>query len=159
MTLNFLKRGSLFAAFTAIFLSGVSVAQSVEDKLATYEQNLMKIADEKGFKLTKITRKERALGEGGEEFKKLDDLPIALTYLAIGACDDDCSGLGLSIEQSVFLDDSSKTVVEDMSGKTAPSVEFFLNPFGDFALKISMLSCSTLICDYGVDIYQVDNVR
>lgn len=156
---SYLKYLILFSVIVALGLPGQAHAQSVDEKLANIEQNLMKIADEKGFKLTKITRKERALGEGGEELKKLDDLPIALTYLAIGACDNDCSGLGLSIEQSVLLDGTSQTVVEDMSGKTAPSVEFFLNPFGDFKLKISMLSCSTLICDYGVDIYQVDKVQ
>lgn len=156
---NFLKFLALLTCMIALPLSGMTYAQSVEEKLATYEQKLMKLAADKGYKFTKITRKERSLGEGGKDIKKLDDLEMVSTYFVIGACDEDCSGLGLSIQQSVLLDGTSQTVVENMTGTDMPIVEFLHNPFGDYTLEISMLSCSTLICGYGVDIYKTDKIQ
>lgn len=144
--------------FTVFLTGNIAAAQSVEDQLLMREQNLMAYAEENSITLTKVFHKDRSLGEGGVDTAKLDDLRSITNFIVVGACDGDCSGLGLKVEKAVYGGEP-EIKAEDMSGDKLPRISFLKQPFAKHKLSITMLSCKALICEYGVDIYQIDKVN
>lgn len=136
-------------------LYGSAYAQSVEDQLAQYERNLIAEASSNGLEVQKIVRLERSLGEGGEDTRKLEDLPTIGDFVAIGVCDEDCDGLGLVVKRDALVSGKIETLADDLSGTDTPVVQFATDPFSPHSIEISVLSCTTLICGYAVDIHQL----
>lgn len=143
---------------SALLVAAPATAFDVEEKLEIESQKLQKYAAEKGFILTKVMSRDRSLGEGGADNIKLDELSSIANYIAIGVCDSDCSGLGLTINKKVGIDDPT-TLTEDIDGGETPIIEFFVSPFSEHTMTVSMMSCSTLICGYGVDIYRTQKAQ
>ena len=142
----------------AISAAAPAAAFDVEEKLQIQGEKLEKYAAEKGLVLTKVMSKDRSLGEGGADTVKLDDLRSIYNYVAIGVCDSDCDGVGLTVRRTVGIDDP-EILTEDVSGTATPVVEFFVAPFSPHEMTISMMSCSTFICGYGVDIYRTEKIE
>ena len=143
---------------SALLIAAPATAFDVEEKLEIKSQKLQKYAAEKGFILTKVMSRDRSLGEGGSDTIKLDDLSSIANYIAIGVCDSDCSGLGLSVQRTVGIEEP-EVLTEDVDGAETPIIEFFVAPFNEHTMTVSMMSCSTLICGYGVDIYRTQKAQ
>lgn len=158
MKIAHLKYVTLSTAFAALSLVGLAHAESVEEKLVIQGKKLHDYAAEKGFVLTKVMSRDRSLGEGGADTVKLDELPSIFNYVAVGVCDADCGGLGLTVNKKFGIDEP-EVFVEDIDGTDTPIIEFFVAPFSEHTLTISMMSCSTLICGYGVDFYLVGKTK
>ena len=152
------RLAAVLSAICLMSIGGVANAQSVEDQLSNIESQVSEQASQKGVSLVKVFNRKWYLGAGDEVDIDLEELDGFQNYLVIGVCDIDCSGLGLTIESAVLTaPDEIEIEAQDISGTDMPMLEFFMVPLvSRYNLNVSMLECTTTICEYGIDIYRLD---
>jgi hypothetical protein len=72
-------------------------------------------------------------------------LQAGMSYLLVGACDEDCSGLGL-----VLSDMASRELTADRARDNAPVVRVTPRETALYRVKVIMESCRMNPCRYGV---------
>ena len=70
-------------------------------------------------------------------------------YVVMGACDNDCSDVDLSITQ----DDGSTTVVSDTDSSDKPVVSFKCSYSGRYTISLKMYDCNSSYCYSGFAVY------
>lgn len=77
------------------------------------------------------------------------DLRAGKEYLVVGSCDGDCDDLDLLVR-----DARDETLDDDMLDDDTPVLIFTANNSGPHTLIISMASCSTNSCYFGVRFFE-----
>jgi len=155
-----MRLDSIFAGLVGAYIAftPISAAQSVEDQLAQIEKTATEQAQKNGATLTKVFEKKWYLG--GDEGVDIDlnELEDFENYLVVGVCDIDCSALGLTVKSASITNPSEIEIdAQDISGTDLPAIEFFMVPMvREYTLNVSMMACTTTICEYAVDIYRLD---
>jgi hypothetical protein len=101
---------------------------------------------ENGYELTHQTY-TGSLTDGGAESLTLWLDPYR-EYRLVGVCDDDCDDLDFEL-----FDDRARIVDEDVSADALAMVVVQTRDRARYRLKISMASCSTSPCWYGVGVF------
>ena len=88
-----------------------------------------------------------ALNDDASERVQLD-LDIGTEYQIIGACDNDCSDVDLTL-----YDGNGNVVDSDLLADDVPIVSVTVTRSGNFTVVVSMASCSAEPCRYGIGVF------
>lgn len=149
----------LMLSFSLAGLSfATASAQSVDAQLRTIERQAAEQARQTGVSAVKVLSDQRLVMRGSDTRIELEELEGFKNYLIVGVCDEKCNGLGLTVESvSITSPKDVEIEAQDISGTDMPVLELFIVPLTTtYTLNVSMLSCETLLCEYGVDIYKLD---
>jgi len=76
------------------------------------------------------------------------NLHAGTTYALIGVCDQDCTDIDLRL-----YDSDGDEVDSDLKTDDKPIVQIAPRVTGEYRVKVTMASCSTSPCFYGVGVY------
>ena len=76
------------------------------------------------------------------------NLHAGTTYALIGVCDQDCTDIDLRL-----YDSDGDEVDSDLKTDDKPIVQVAPHVTGEYRVKVTMASCSTSPCFYGVGVY------
>lgn len=140
--------GLLQALIIVLALPGVAAAQSVyADQVESYLDELEARFVGDGYNLEGASAGWMIQGaEGGTLIR----LPAG-SYVALGACDDDCSDLDLAVSV-----DEETELGADRATDAFPVVEFSLAEAATVLIKVSMPGCDTPRCFTGYRWYSAD---
>ena len=88
-----------------------------------------------------------ALNDGGSEMVELE-LDVGMEYQIMGACDEDCTDLDLTL-----YDGRGNVVDSDVLDDDYPLVSVTVSRSGAFRVRVSMAACSAEPCRYGIGIF------
>lgn len=144
-----MKRLALAAcACAALFLPSAAHAQADawERQVRTILQQVGRVFEAEGFEMTHRLY-TGALDEGGEEMVDVT-LEVGKEYQIVGACDEDCTDLDLTL-----YDGAGNEVDIDIEEDDAPIVSVAVGRSGAFRLKVNMATCGEAPCRYGVGVF------
>ncbi len=76
-------------------------------------------------------------------------LTAGKSYMVIGACDEDCSDIDMTVE-----DESGNVVAEDYAVDDVPVLRFTPSSSGRFTVDTSMYDCGASYCYFGFGIFE-----
>lgn len=76
------------------------------------------------------------------------DLDVGMEYQIMGACDEDCTDLDLTL-----YDGNGNVIDSDVLDDDVPVVSVAVARSGVFRLRVSMVSCSEEPCRYGIGVF------
>lgn len=80
------------------------------------------------------------------------DLDAGVRYLIVGACDRDCSGLGLKL-----YDDNWNLIASDRQDQDHPYISIIVRRSTTFHLRVFMLQCEDNPCWWGTGVYMPES--
>jgi hypothetical protein len=104
------------------------------------------VFEERGYELTHRIY-TGSLNDGGSEMVELD-LDVGMEYQIMGACDQDCTDLDLTI-----VDGNGNVIDSDLLDDDVPVVSVTVSRSGRFRLRVSMADCSQEPCRYGIGVF------
>lgn len=142
-----MKRILLSIAAVALFATPAAAQQDAwTQQVRRYLQEAGRHFEEQGYTLTHHIY-TGTLNDGGTEIVELD-LDIGTDYEIIGACDDDCTDLDLTL-----YDGSGEVVDSDLLDDSFPMVSVTVIRSGSFTVEVSMANCSSEPCRYGIGVF------
>jgi hypothetical protein len=104
------------------------------------------VFEEQGYELTHRIY-TGSLADDGAEIVQLD-LEVGMEYQIMGACDQDCTDLDLTL-----FDGNGNVVDSDLLDDDVPVVSVTVRRSGAFRLRVSMATCSDEPCRYGIGVF------
>ena len=137
----------LTAALTALFAPSTARAQDawvrqVREQISVVGSRF----EQQGYELTHRIY-TGALNDGASEMVNLE-LDVGREYQIMGACDEDCSDLDLTL-----YDGNGNVVDSDMLDDDYPLVSLTVTRSGVFRVRVSMADCSADPCRYGIGVF------
>ncbi|HEX6912383.1 MAG TPA: hypothetical protein VF142_18405 [Longimicrobium sp.] len=116
--------------------------RQVRSQLTTMGQ----VFESRGYELTHRIY-TGALDDGESELVELD-LAVGREYQIMGACDEDCTDLDLTL-----LDGSGNVIDSDLLDDDYPVVSAVVSRSGTFRVRVSMANCTSEPCRYGIGVF------
>lgn len=140
-------RATLLAAAVAVGFTatGAAAQNEYEEQVMAQLEAVAQVFLDAGYE--PIVWDSGALDDD-EEDRYTVTLQAGFTYALVGVCDEDCSDLDLTL-----FDGAGTLVVEDTEIDDAPVVEFTVTRSGSFTLDVTMYTCTTEPCYYGVALF------
>jgi hypothetical protein len=104
------------------------------------------VLSDKGYRMTHDVR-HGSLGDDQTDSFSLE-LVEGRSYALLGVCDEDCTDLDLRV-----LDDDGNEIDADVETDDYPVVEVRPRRTAQFRVRVTMATCSTSPCFYGVGVF------
>jgi len=146
-----MKRIALaLVAVAGLFVSTTAAAPRQQDEWVTQVRRLLQqyghAMEERGYSLTHQIY-TGSLDNGASEMVEVN-LDIGTLYQIMGACDNDCSDLDLTL-----YDRNGNEIDSDLQVDDYPVVSVEPNRSGVYRVKVTMARCSAEPCRYGIGIF------
>ena len=144
---SWLWKSALFCLGLSLgFLTPSSVAQSTDQVWSQLSNQSTRAANE-GF-----ARFNYIIGYLDHDSEPVDNWPVYLSagssYRIVGVCDNDCTDVDLSLE------DSKRTVVaSDVLNDDLPIISFTPGTSATYWIRPTMAVCNTNPCGYGIAVF------
>ena len=137
-----LLAAGLFLGASASHAAAQSYAQTVWSQL----QNAYEHVNQNDYKL-----KNYIVGrlDDSETDRWSFHLTAGKSYMVIGACDEDCSDIDMTVE-----DESGNIIAEDYADDDVPVLRFTPSKSGRFAVETWMYDCTAPYCYFGFGIFE-----
>lgn len=137
----------LTSVFTAIaFASAPVFAQSYARQVWNQLQDVYnQVSDNSDFELEKYVIGKL---DQGKRDSWTFTLERGVEYLIIGACDNDCSDLDMTV-----VDQQDAVIVKDEEVDATPTARFRVNRTGEFTVDLDMFKCRDNPCFFGFGLF------
>ena len=142
-----MTRSTLVVVLLGMLLPCAASAQDEwEQQVRSMLSSAGRTYEESGYEMTHQIHMG-SLGQGASEVVELQ-LDITREYQILGACDNDCTDLDLTLSTG-----SGEQVDQDIELDDFPIVSVTVARSGTFRLDVSMATCSAEPCRYGIGVF------